>query len=194
MTPEEFARDSWKGEGPDKPLPSIDELRGRADAFRRRIQRRNWIEYAAGALVILVFGAVMLFGPLFWLRVGAAIVIGGTGVVLWQLHQRGSPLTPAEHAGQLSLLEYQRRELIRQRDALDSIFSWYLLPLIPGMLVVMGTPWLETIGEELPMPPLDVIGSLTFPCVVFFLIYVVNKAAARKLQGKIDEIDALRES
>ena len=192
MTPEEFARDSWQHSGSAAALPPLDELRDRADRFRRKIVRRNWIEYAAGAFVILAFAAVALFVPLPALRIGAALVIGGTCVVLWQLHRRGSPLTPMEHGGAMSVLDYQRRELVRQRDALDSIFTWYLLPLIPGMLTIMAAPLLSLPVSQWQWPPAEVLQTIGLVAFVFAAIYLLNKRGARQLQVRIDAIDALR--
>ncbi|MEL1250632.1 hypothetical protein [Aurantiacibacter gilvus] len=192
MNPEEFARGSWQDSGSAAALPPLEDLRARADRFRRRIVRRNWIEYAAGIVVVVLFAAVALFVPLPALRIGAALVIGGTCVVLWQLRRRGSPLSPMEHGGQLSVLDYQRRELVRQRDALDSIFTWYLLPLVPGMLVILASPLLSLPLAQWEWPPVDAQMAMAFPVFVFVLIYLLNKRAARQLQQQIDEIDALR--
>ncbi|RJY08876.1 hypothetical protein [Aurantiacibacter aquimixticola] len=192
MTPQEFARHSWQDSAPAPTLPSLDTLRARSDAFRRKIVRRNWIEYAAGIFVIVMFTAMALLIPVTALRVGAAMVVAGTLVLLWQLHRRASPLTSAEHGGALSLLEYERRELIRQRDALDSVFTWYLLPLLPGMLVVMATPWLSMPVAEWQLPPVGVAMRIGAALAVFGAVYLVNKLAARRLQERIAEIDMLR--
>ncbi len=192
MTPDEFARESWQSRAHVAPLPPLEELRARADRFRRKIERRNWIEYMAGAIVIVAFLAIALLVPLPGLRIGSALMIGGTGVVLWQLHRRASPLSPMEHAGQFSVLDYQRRELVRQRDAIDSVFTWYLLPLIPGMAVVMAAPILSSPWNQWEMPPADALMSMGFVVGVFAVIYALNKWGARKLQRQIDEIDAMR--
>ena len=191
MTPEEYARDSWQTSGAAAPLPPLKDLRARADKFRRKIVRRNWIEYAAGLFVIVAFGIGAIAAPLLALRIGSSLIVGGTFVILWQLHKRGSPLTPPTHGGQMSVLDYRRRELARQRDALDSIFVWYLLPLIPGMLVVLAAPVLSLPMSEWQLPPLSAVPGLAMPVVIFAGIYALNKFTARRLQAQIDEIDAL---
>ena len=192
MTPEDFARGSWQADSTALPLPPIAELRARAGRFRRKIVLRNLIEYVAGLFVLAMFGMGMVTAPLMAMRIGSALVVGGTLVVLWQLHRRASPLTPMEHGGQLSLLEYERRELARQRDALDSVFTWYLLPLIPGMLVILSGPLLSLPLARWGWPPAE--RMLVTGCVmaVFVGVYVLNKLAARRLQSQIEAIDALR--
>ena len=92
----------------------------------------------------------------------------------------------------MPLLEYQRRELVRQRDALDSIFTWYLLPLIPGMAVIMLAPLLSTPLADWEWPPADGLFVMAAVIAVLVGIYALNKFGARYLQGQIDEIDAVR--
>lgn len=191
MMSDKIARDSWKAADTTTPLPALDELRARANKFRRVIRRRNLVEYAAGILVIVMFGIGALTAPLLALRVGCAMVAGGTCVVMWQLYRRGRPLSPPEHGGRLSVLEFQRRELARQRDALDSIFTWYLLPLIPGMAVIMAAPLLSLPPDAWRMPPADALFVMATVVGVFAAVYLLNKWGARRLQRQIDEIDAL---
>lgn len=192
MTPEEFARDSWQSENAGTPLPPISELRERADKFRSKIKRRNMIEYLAGVLVIATFGTIAWLVPIESLRIGAALLIGGTCVVLWQLHRRTTPLRPLENGGQLPVLEYGRRELVRQRDALKSIFSWYLLPMVPGTTVLLAMPLLESNWPMGSLSTLDLIIRPLFVIGVLATIFAINQIAAQKLQREIDEIDTLR--
>lgn len=192
MSPEDHARISWQNEGTAMPLPSIEELHARADRFRRKIRRRNLVEYTGGAIIIAFFAVLMVVLPLPAMRTGLLTAIVGVCVVLWQLHKRGAPLSPPEHGGQVPLLEFQRRELVRQRDALDSVFSWYLLPLVPGMLLVHSAPlidgWLlgQMDGADSP------VSGIALGMLIFGVVYWLNKRGARKLQGRISEIDALR--
>ena len=191
MTPEEHARDSWQSAPAAGAIPSIEALRARSSRFRRRIARRNAIEYAAGALVIAVFGAYVVFGPGLPLKVASAMLVAATVYVLWQLHRRASALPDEGARGRMPLLEYQRAELVRQRDALDTVFSWYLAPFIPGMLLFFTGPLLMTPIDAWVMPPLRVIGSLAVIAGVFTGIWYLNKVAARHLARKIEDIDRL---
>lgn len=193
MTPDELARDSWKRGSTSASLPPIAELRERADRFRHKIHRRNLLEYSAGALVIVGFGAIAWLVPIVMLRIGAALIIGGTFVVLWQLHRRTAPLTPPENGGQLPVLEYHLNELVRQRDALESIFTWYLLPIIPGLAVIMAIPFVDPAWPMGDDSILDTASRPLFAVAVLGAGYVINKIAAYKLQGQIDEISALRD-
>lgn len=192
MTPEEFARGSWQSDSATTSLPSIEELRQRADKFRNNIKRRNMMEYIAGALVIAVFATIAWLVPMQLFRISAALMIGGTCVVLWQLHKRTTPLTPPENGGQLPVLEYRRRELVRQRDALKNIFTWYLLPFIPGAALMLAMPVLDPNWIMGDVTTTDLIIRPLFAIAVLGAVYAINQIAARKMQREIDEIDVLR--
>ncbi|GAA0276614.1 hypothetical protein GCM10009127_16670 [Alteraurantiacibacter aestuarii] len=200
MSPEDEARRSWQSSGSASALPPLEELRTRADTFRRKIQRRNLIEYLAGVLVLLGFGWMVIVGPLPWtpavipaaiIRLGSALVMIGTVFTLWQLHRRTAPLDPPVDGGRNSVLDYQRAELVRQRDAIDSVFYWYILPFVPGLAVLLLAPLALSpqIGE---LSWFKVVLKVSLAPLVFAAVWWLNKLGARKLQAMIDEIDALR--
>jgi hypothetical protein len=190
MTDKFSAQHFWKSCGLDAQLPSLEEVQAGADRFRSKVNRRNMIEYVASAFVIVVFTIYVFVLPIMLVKIGSALVVLGTFVVVWQLYTRASPLSPAD-AGTMSVCEHLRAQLVRQRDALASVFWWYLAPFIPGLgLMIVGKPLesLETGG------PTVLVGSLVpaLPVLlVFYGIWWLNRRGARMLQAKIDEIDAL---
>lgn len=166
----------------------LDEVRAGADKFYRAIRRRNMIEYIACAIVVVSFTVYVftLAEPL--RRVGAALIIVATFYVAWQLHRRGSAEAP-ERAGTLPIYAFLREQLVRQRDALRSIFWWYLLPFLPGFALMTAGSW-GTHGASEGPGPRDWVG-LAVMVALFVGIWWLNQLGARKLQGHIDEIDAL---
>ena len=88
----------------------------------------------------------------------------------------------------MSGLEFTRSELVRQRDLLRSVWWWYLLPFVPGMLLILVGYSLE--GSEL----WDLLPSATVVAVTFVGIGLLNQRVARKLQRRLDELDALRKA
>ena len=117
----------------------------------------------------------------------SALVIAGTLFVAWQLRRRASA-EPPERAGAMPLLLFARAQLVRQCEALRSVFRWYILPFLPGMSVFMtGTMLAERAnGPE----PRDAVG---FAVLIAMLagIWWLNQLGARRLQRSIDEMDAL---
>jgi len=172
------------------PLP-LDQLRAGSDRFYRLIRLRNRVEFGACILVVIVFTAYAFLLPVETVRIGAATVVGGTLVVAWQLHRRASALVPPEEALAAATLAHQRAQMVRQRDALGSVFFWYLLPLIPGMLLMMFGAMIEHgVGIARNFRWTEWV-SLALAPAVFAGVWWLNRRAARKLQEGIDKIDAL---
>jgi hypothetical protein len=170
--------------------PPLEEVRADADRFYRTIRRRNLREYAACVFVVVAFATYVVVLPHVLQKVGSVLVVLATFYVAWQLHRRGSP-EPPEKAGTMPLLSFARAQMIRQRDALRSVFWWYILPFIPGLaLMIVGNgadPDFAAKG-----PPYWV-RWLVFASVGAGIagVWWLNQLGARKLQRRIDEIDAL---
>jgi hypothetical protein len=93
--------------------------------------------------------------------------------------------------GLASGLDFFRRELERQRDLVGSVWSWYLGPLIPGWVVLMVA--LARINPgHLRHFGLTFAAFNLFAALVFVLIWRLNLWAARRLQRRIDELNALQ--
>lgn len=171
------------------PLP-LDDIRKLADRFYRAFRRRNLIEYVACAIALPVFVYWGFTMPHVLHKIGAALLVAAAVFCPWQLHRRAS-VSPPDAGGTLPTYAYLRGQFVRQRDAFRSLFWWYAMPFIPGMALIFAgnglDPQIEAAG-----PPiwqrwlvLGVIGA------VLALVYWLNRRAARRMQARIDEIDAL---
>lgn len=173
----------WRGQAlaPLQPLPP-QALVAQAGRLQRTVSRRNRREFVAAALVAPVFLFYAWFFPHWLTKLGALLTVAGTGVLVWQLHTRASarPL-PAALAD--SLLQFHRGELVRQRDALRSVWRWYIAPLVPGMVLFLCGRQVE-IGRW--QPGVFVVAALLLVGVV-----LLNHLAARRLQRQIDVLDGL---
>lgn len=125
------------------------------------------------------------------MRIGAAMIVAGALFVMWQLHRKGSNLAEDTFTGQVPILVHQRAALVRQRDAIRSVMSWYIGPFLPGMAVFFAAPILAD-------PP--AIGRAGFYSVVRSGVDLVailagvlwlDRRGARTLQEQNDEIDAM---
>lgn len=185
---------AWQASVTAPALPPIETIRSGADLFYRKVRRRNRIEFAACALSVLCFSFYVFWLPLVTARIGSAMIVIGTLFAAWQLHRRAPAVAPPNEAGATSILAHTRAQLVRQRDALASIFTWYMLPFLPGLLVMMFAP----VIERTPMPPgQDPRGAWWLAMGVIILLFAflwwLNRRGARKLQKHIDDIDALTE-
>lgn len=178
------ARTVWQLQQTDAAPLDISGIRGRTLKFHGQIWRRNLGEYAASALVVVLFGLSFWNSEGFWTRAGALLVVGGTLYMCYELHRRASlrPPPPGE-----SSVVFHRAELERQRDALQSVWRWYLAPFAPGLIVL-------TVGREVDNPPLSWVSLLVnfaLLVAVFFGVFKLNQSAARELQRDIDELSEL---
>jgi hypothetical protein len=201
MTNDSVSRmcDVWQRDSGEPPRFTPDELRRNMGKFERTIARRNLREYFAGAFVIAIFAYYTWMFPTLTLRIGCGLIIFGTIYVIYQLHRRASARPAPADLGQRSCVDFQRAELERQRDALRSVWSWYLLPFVPGMCVFLFGIFQFAIGitqaagrpfhAGIAVAAMALIAGCVV--VVFFAVWRLNRWAANKLQTQIDELDRL---
>lgn len=175
----------WKSQ-PLEPLQAVPlaEIELQASQFQQRVRRRNRREYIAGAFVVPVFLAYAWIFPYWVTKLGALLTVLGTGIVMWQLHRRGSARALPEALG-ATHVAFHRAELVRQRDALRDVWLWYIGPFVPGFVVFM---WGRQTELDVRHPWAYVIGL-----VMMLAIAVANRFAARRMQRQIDALDALAE-
>lgn len=190
--PNQDLQDLWKSQQPERIRMSLDQIREKAGKFERKIWCRNAREFIAAAVVIAFFSFELWRMPadLVLAKIGFGLIIAGTLYVVWHLHRRGSARTPPAEMGLTNGAEFFRRELVRQRDLLKSVWRWYLGPMVPGMVVAM-------VGMALKNPRhmhhygwrVSAYGA--FVALLFIFIGKLNAWAARRLQRQIDELDEL---
>lgn len=108
------------------------------NALNRRVRMRNLREYAAALLAGAVFAAYAFVLDELLLKLGSIALIGGLVAVAWNLHRRASARRPDSAELASPCLAYLKADLTRQRDALRSVWKWYLLPLAPGMVLFLA--------------------------------------------------------
>ena len=191
MTAHDPLRDLWASDQGDKFTMSVSELTAQSNRFHARILRRNITEYVAAALVIGVFGWVAFLVPVWSIRIGAVLIIAAAFYISWKLHQIGGASSPSHLASAESLAAHHRGALVRQRDALKSVWRWYLLPFVPGVLVfTLGTS-LES-ASHIPIEAALASGAVSLGLIaaIFVGVYALNVYAAKKLDAEIAKLDA----
>lgn len=176
----------WQGRPAAAP-PPIEEVRRRAHAFERTIRRRNLREYVVAAAVVLFFGWHAATSEETFARVGLGLIIAGTVWIVVRLSRKGTPAKTPEDLAALSCLDFHRAELARQRDLTRGVWRWYLLPLVPGLSVLLG-------GQVLAHPESGPrVAAFAAVCALLFLAVAwLNRLVARHLQREIDELEAQR--
>lgn len=181
----------WAGQPAHGAAITLDDVKTKAPAFQSAIRRRNITEYAASVLVIGVFGAMAILFPEPIVQAGAALVVAGTLYVVWQLWRQARSASSEEIDAAVSLLDFHRAELARQRAALATVWSWYLLPFAPGILVFLaGVASTPANPAPLPAKLALFVGGLIFIGVLFGAIAWLNARAVRQLDAEIAALEA----
>ena len=173
---------------------SLADIHVHAQRFQSRIRSRNMIEYAAVAFVIVAFGWMATSMPEPIVRVGAGLIVLGALYVCWKLHQLGRAATRSElDAGAQSWAAFHRAELMRQLEALRTVWSWYLAPFVPGMLVFLaGVSFTEANPAPFPVRLGVFLSGLGLMAGVLAVIWLLNAAAAKRLDAEIAALDRAR--
>ena len=184
------AKQAWLSSVEIAGAPPLDEVRRNAHRFYRRIWWRNLVEYLACTFVV-VMGTYRAFTwdhPLH--KVGFALLVAAAIYAPWQLHRRTSPARPELSLG-MPIHEFVRGQLVRQRDALKNIFWWYILPFLPGIALILIANGLDPEIEAAGPPNWARWLALGGMVAIVVFIWWINQVVARRLQRRIDEIDAL---
>lgn len=166
-----------------------------AQRFQARVRRRNMIEYVAAAFVIVFFAGTAVAAPAPVVQLGAALVVAAALYVCWQLYRMGRAASRSElEAGAQSWAAFHRAELVRQREALRTVWRWYLAPFVPGYLVFLaGVSFTEANPAPLAARLGVFVAALALMAGAFAVIAWLNARAAKQLDAQIAALDQARE-
>ncbi|MBU6298922.1 MAG: hypothetical protein KGJ79_07465 [Alphaproteobacteria bacterium] len=172
---------------------TLENIHEKAGKFQRRIHNRNRREYIGVVIVVLVFGWYVWALPGWMTKAGSALAIVAALFVAWQLHRR-APARKVPDGSGMGLVDFHRRELVRQRDALRSIWLWYILPFMPGIMLMMLGRWFQfhAAGRPLDLDHLIIVLCTVIVALVFGIVWLLNVLGAARLQRKIDDLDKLK--
>jgi hypothetical protein len=119
----------------------------------------------------------------------------GIEVERWQLYRLGRAATRSElDAGSQSWAAFHRGELERQREALHTVWSWYLAPFVPGMVVFLaGVSFTEANPAPLAARLAVFLAGAGLMAAVFAVIAWINGLAVKKIDTQIAALDHARE-
>ena len=183
-------KQAWQASVEIAGAPPLEKVRKDADKFYRTIRRRNVIEYVACVIAVVLFASKILTGPHILHKVGAAMIVAAAIYAPWQLHRRASAVSPDMALG-MPIYEFLRGQLVRQRDALRSVLVWYVLPFVPGIVLIFAGNGLDPEIEAAGPPIWQRWLAIAVVLSIFGFVWWINQVVARKLQKRIDEIDAL---
>jgi len=169
---------------------SVEQIRLSAGRFRRKVEWRNARESVAALVVVLFFAFEFMRTNDLLARVGFSLIIAGMCYMVRELYSRGSWRRLPKDAGLSSCIEFQRRELERQRDLVSSVWRWYLGPMIPGLAVLIVAFARINPGHLKHFELVIAVYALAI-AAAFVGIAKLNERAARRLQRRIDQLNEL---
>ena len=145
-------------------------VKDKADAFDKKIWRRDLIESIA-ALAVFVFFAWMLRDPSWLVRIGALMVMGGSALIYWKLRRaRTRHDDPSLDRPVADVLRTERAKVDDQIRLLETVLWWYIGPLVAGILLITvgdsGWSWFTLVYSSVVLA-----GSVA--------IYALNQRAVR---------------
>lgn len=176
----------WKNQPASAGPMEMAKLQSRARRFQRSVRIRNALEYTAGIFVIAGFLSYAWNLPGTLMRVGSVLVALGVVFVLVQLHRRASGSAPAAQDQGLACIEFHRAQLVRQRDALRSVWRWYIGPMVPGVVVFRWGVETELTNSQMFARGM---GANLLIAGIFLAVILINVWSAHRLQKRIDELD-----
>lgn len=181
----------WKEQPMASTTFSPADLETRSRRLDRRVRWRNAVEYGACALVL----AFSLIAGISALRAGVGTlpdvlnVVGlfalgaGSLAVALLLYFKTDPGRTAEAAR--PTLDRLRARLVRQRDALRTVWLWYVMPFVPGFVLIYAAAFASGPARVWPVAT----GALVTLALAVG-ITLLNRRAAARLSEDIAALDA----
>lgn len=155
------------------------------DPLHRRVRMRNIREYVAATAATSVFALYCFAFDELLLKLGSLAMIAGIAIMAWNLHRRASSSRRMDATDIAQpCLPFLKAELMRQRDALRSVWKWYLLPLVPGVILfLVGTA--QTLPGGVPIALAIGVGQALLAAVVIRL----NHNAAAQIESELQTLE-----
>jgi hypothetical protein len=165
---------------------SPDDLRREARKLRGGVALRNWFAAGVACAAIVAYSFWFVVFKTTLGRIGAALAIAGALNVIVQFLKRPALTMPGATA--IECIRFYRAELERQRDFHrgKGVLSW-LLPVLPGP-IIWNTAVALAHPALAPLIELQMAGFL----VIAAIVVPLNLRMARKIQRRIDALDASR--
>ncbi len=164
---------------------SVEELRSKTTKLQRQIGRRNLREYLAGMVVLAFCGVAVWRTPQIVPRIAYAWVIAAAIFYTWYLRRWGSAKPVPIDMGTTDCARFYRHELERQRDLLRSVWKWALAPVLPGVVLLA----IYNLATSPAAERWHQIGYVFAEAAIFFMVIWLNLRAARRLSGRIAELE-----
>jgi len=156
--------------------------------FERMSRRGVRIEAYTGVAIAAFFMMPVVSSPNWALRIGWALASAYglyVAVVVWKSQ---TPPMPESLEFDTALAHY-RGELERRRRIIQTLWRWYLMPMVPGMLLIVAGATIEAAKRGRPLWPALIFIALMAGMGV--VIHLSSQGWARKLRIRIDALGSI---
>jgi hypothetical protein len=181
----------WQGQKMEKTPMTLADIHAMARKFQTRTRRALLRETVATAIVIVAFGYYIWAFPGWMIKLGSAVTVAWALWFLWQLRRRARARALPPEGEQI--VAFHRRELARRRDLLRNMWRWQLLPLLPGMvLILLGRVMqFHAPGRPIAFDHLVIALGGIIVALILAICLMWQRMRAHALQRRIDDLDAL---
>lgn len=152
-------------------------------SFEKDVKSRDRLEIIACLLVGISFSVMFFLTNSMWQQIGSAIIVGSAGFIWYKLRSSRKRTAEKESGPDKPLSDYLKAELTFvsfQKQLLDNIMWWYILPITTGILFFAVGFHLHWIYKLSYMVLVVVIGGI---------IWKINQnAVAERFDPLISEI------
>jgi uncharacterized membrane protein YfcA len=165
---------------------SVDQIRRRANRFRKGLRRQNFYGYILTAVLVGAFGWIALeFKPTnLIMRIGSWLVVLACLYIGYQIHTRGGRRMASADRAFADCLNFYRSELVRLRDFHEAVWSRFLAIILSYSVFCLGFATAHRQGAWL-------IGGIWLSALAFGLFGLwLQHWLGRRVQREIDALDA----
>ena len=171
----------------------ILEVQSSLDRFDKAVNRRDYIEIGAAIFVVIPLFVYEIYRqPNYVAKLGALWIIIYCFYVIYKLLV-AKKSKPEESGSYIDYLKQSKTYLERQKNLLDNIVYWYILPSLPGVVIMVTgilelyrKSWKEIVGVKHLWLLLLLIVAITI------FGYLLNKRAVKKgIMPRIKKMDEL---
>jgi hypothetical protein len=168
---------------------SLDALITEVRLYERMTRRAVRIEAGAGVVIAAFFIMPLISAPNWALRLGWGLASAYGLYVALIVSKLRMDLLPVGLDFNDTLAHY-RSELTRRQRHIQTLWRWYLLPMVPGMTLIIVGSSIEATKLGRPLWPAFVMAVIL--AGLGGVVHLNSSGTARKLQLRIDALGSTR--
>src|SRR5436190_1984356 len=185
--PDDHLKALWQGQKTEQIPMSVEAIRARAGAHSDRLRRWYLAASTIWAAETVFFAYAAWTARNDTIRLGDLLMIPALGWMIWRSRDRWPAPLPDANASAAVLIDFHRRELMRQRFR----FSAMAITLAPTLLAVA----VMLVGMHSPADPQTLVQwspLIALTALWIGLFWWIVRRQQRKLRRQIEEVDATR--